>query len=145
MCTSIAYHGKSFCFGRNMDIEYSFGERIIVCGRSFPFKFRGFDAPIGHKAIIGVGTVIDGYPLYADAMNEDGLCIAGLNFPGFAYFPKDSASRRKLAPYELIPYLLGSCASVDDVREALSEACIDDVPPAYLSSESAESLRKRLL
>ena len=128
MCTSIAYHGNGFCFGRNMDIEYSFGERLIVCGRRFPFNFRCANTILEHNAIIGVGTVIDGYPLYADAMNERGLCIAGLNFPGYAHFPKDSDSRLKIAPYELIPYLLGSCASVDDVRTVLSDTCIVDIP-----------------
>ena len=128
MCTSIAYHGESFCFGRNMDLEYSFGERVIGCGRRFPFTFRYADEMNDHRAFLGVGTVIDGYPMYADAMNEDGLCVAGLNFPNYAHFPRESTSRLKLAPYELIPYLLGKCESVDDVRGVLSDAGIVDIP-----------------
>lgn len=30
--------------------------------------------------------VADGYPLYYDAMNEKGLCMAGLNFVGNAAY-----------------------------------------------------------
>lgn len=129
MCTSIAYHGKSFCFGRNMDIEYSFGERLIVCGQRFRFDFRATEPLCEHNAIIGVGTVIDGYPLFADAMNEHGLCIAGLNFPKYAHFPNTSEGDfLKLAPFELIPYLLGKCKAVSEVRDVLSGARIVDIP-----------------
>ena len=129
MCTSIAYHGNDFCFGRNMDIEYSFGERLIVCGRRFPFNFRCANTLSEHNAIIGVGTVIDGYPLYADAMNEHGLCIAGLNFPKYAHFPKTAEGNAlKLAPFEIIPYLLGRCATVSEVKDLLSSARIVDIP-----------------
>lgn len=128
MCTSIAYHGKNFCFGRNMDLEYSFGERIIACGRSYPLKGACGDVNHGHFAIIGVGTVIDGYPMYADAMNECGLCAAGLNFPACAHFPKSSDAKVHISPYELIPFVLSRCASVDEVKSLLSRACIVDVP-----------------
>jgi choloylglycine hydrolase len=41
-----------------------------------------------HYAMVGVATVIDNYPLYYDAANEHGLCIAGLNFPGNACYHK---------------------------------------------------------
>lgn len=128
MCTSIAYHCENFCFGRNMDLEYSFGERIIACGRHFPLKDACGNINYGHFAIIGVGTVIDGYPMYADAMNEFGLCAAGLNFPACAHFPKSSDAEVLISPYELIPFVLSRCASVDDVRAMLSHACIVDVP-----------------
>lgn len=36
--------------------------------------------------MIGMAAVIDDYPLYYDAMNEKGLCMAGLNFPGNACY-----------------------------------------------------------
>lgn len=128
MCTSIAYHGKDFCFGRNMDLEYSFGEGVTVVPRAFPLAFKGHSTLHKHKAIIGVGTVIDGYPMFADAMNEDGLCMAGLNFPDYAHFPTEAVGRYGIAPFELIPFLLGGCASVDEVKGVLSDACIVDVP-----------------
>ena len=149
MCTSIAYHGKSFCFGRNMDIECSFGERLIVCGRSFPFKFRGFDAPIGHKAIIGVGTVIDGYPLYADAMNEKGLCIAGLNFPEKSFYQAPSEDKINVPAYDFIAYVAAKYSSVEDFKadfcnlNVTNESFSSDVPSPtlhWMISDNASSI-----
>ena len=40
MCTSIAMKNGDFYFGRNMDIDYDFGERVVVTPRYYPFKFR---------------------------------------------------------------------------------------------------------
>lgn len=30
MCTSLTYKSKDFYFGRNMDIEYSFDEKVVI-------------------------------------------------------------------------------------------------------------------
>jgi hypothetical protein len=61
---------------------------------------------------LGMAAVTDGpnasgYPLYAEAMNEKGLCMAGLRFAESAvYAPRPCAGFLNLAPWELIPYLL---------------------------------------
>ena len=36
-------------------------------------------------AMIGMATVVDNYPLYADATNEKGLSVAALIFPNNAF------------------------------------------------------------
>lgn len=46
-------------------------------------------------------------PLYAEAMNEKGLYLAGLNFPGNAVYFPDGGTPGCVAPYELIPLVLG--------------------------------------
>ena len=33
-----------------------------------------------HYAMIGMASADDRFPLYAEAVNEKGLCMAGLNF-----------------------------------------------------------------
>ena len=81
MCTSIALTTGDFYFGRNLDLEYSFGEQVAVTPRQYPIVFRKAGECRRHYAMIGMATVVDGYPLYAEAANEKGLCIAGLNFP----------------------------------------------------------------
>ncbi len=76
-----------------------------------------------------MAAVIDGYPLYAEAMNEKGLCMAGLRFAGnAAYAPVPRAGWFNLAPWELIPYLLGTCATVEEARAALTDICVVDKP-----------------
>ena len=128
MCTSIAYHGKSFCFGRNMDIEYSFGERLIVCGQRFRFDFRATEPLCEHNAIIGVGTVIDGYPLFADGFNEAGLCMAALSFPKSAVYVRDpQKDKTVITSFELIPHILGLCESVREARALLRSIAVSDV------------------
>ena len=72
--------------------------------------------------MLGMATVEDGYPLYAEAMNECGICVAGLSFPGNAhYFESAEEGSINLAPYELIPYLLGNCAGLAEARALLQD------------------------
>lgn len=129
MCTSIAMNSTDFYFGRNLDLEYDFGQRVVITPRSFPFHFRCEGPMAVHPAIIGMATVTDGYPLYAEAANEHGLCIAGLNFPQNAfYYPETSESRRNVSPFELIPWLLCHCRSVPEAKELLTKTRLVDIP-----------------
>jgi len=122
MCTSIALRTKDFYFGRNLDLEYQFGERVVVVPRKYPFSLRRAGEMRRHFAMIGMATVMDGYPLYAEAVNEKGLGIAGLNFPGNAYYPEATGEgKTEISPFELIPYLLGQCASVSEARKMLEK------------------------
>jgi len=74
-------------------------------------------------AIIGMAYVQGDYPLYYDAINEKGLGVAGLNFVGNAvYFPAQ-AERDNVTQFELIPWLLGQCATLREARELLG--CIN--------------------
>ena len=40
MCTCITYENSSFYFGRNLDLDCSFGERVMITPRNFPLTFR---------------------------------------------------------------------------------------------------------
>lgn len=125
MCTSIAITTKDFYFGRNLDLEYEFGERVVVTPRRYPIRLRMAGEYNEHYAMIGMATVVDGYPLYAEAVNEKGLCIAGLNFPGNAYYPPELVKdRENVSPFELPLWLLGRCASLKEARELLAGANI---------------------
>ncbi len=119
MCTAATYLTNHFYFGRTLDLHFSYGEEVVITPRNFPFSFYGAGERKRHYAMIGTAFVPDGFPLYYDAVNEKGLCMAGLNFVGNArYFP-DRADRCNVAQYELIPFLLGDCASVAEAKKAL--------------------------
>lgn len=129
MCTVVCLDGAQFFFGRNMDIEGSFGEEIVLAPRRFPLYFCRMPKLDTHYATLGMAAVIDGYPLYADAMNEYGLCVAGLNFVGNArYFPAESCGERSLAPYELIPWILATCKNCTEAQNALDGLQLAEVP-----------------
>ena len=71
----------------------------------------------------------DDYPLYAEAVNERGLCIAALNFPDNAYYsPKEDPVLQNVSPFELIPWLCAKCASVTDAKQLLSATHLVDIP-----------------
>ncbi len=129
MCTCIAMRGKHFYFGRNMDIECSFGERVVLMPRKFlyPYQFMGKESE-GY-AMIGMAAVYAGVPLYAEGMNECGVCMAALQFPGNAhYFSQPTQGKINVAPYELIPYLLRNCQTVSAAEERLRAVRLIDKP-----------------
>lgn len=126
MCTSAAYRTKDLYFGRTLDYEFSYGEEVTVTPRSFPFEFRYVKALKTHYAMIGTAHITENYPLYYDAMNEKGLGIAGLNFVGNAHYGEVTSGKNNVAQFELIPYILGQCASVGEARELFKNINITD-------------------
>lgn len=126
MCTSINYSPKDHYFGRNLDYEVSYGQKIVITPRNYQFNYRNLPAEKNHYAMIGVSVVAENYPLYCDAINEKGLGVAGLNFVGpCKYFPVDD-SKKNIASFELIPYLLGNCQTISDVKKKMADANISD-------------------
>ena len=73
MCTAVTYLTKDFYFGRTLDYEHGFGEELLLTPREYPLVFRHCGLPARRYAILGMGCVVDGYPLYFDAFNEKGL------------------------------------------------------------------------
>lgn len=127
MCTSASFNaGDGHYFGRNLDLEVSFGQQVVVMPRAYPLRFRADGDLPEHRAMIGMAFVSEGYPLYFDAVNEDGLGMAGLNFPGDAAYFGRAEGRRNVSPFELIPWVLGSCSSVAEAKDALSEVNLID-------------------
>ena len=129
MCTAFTLKGDAMYFGRNMDIEYGFGEAVVITPREYSMETKLRGVIRGRYAMIGMGNVTGGYPLYAEAANERGLCMAGLNFPGSAVYLKEAREGCvPVTPYELIPLVLGSCAGVGEARALLETVDIVDIP-----------------
>lgn len=127
MCTAISMKTKkNFYFGRNLDLNYSFNYDIVVTPRNYEFKLRK-SIPFKTKfALFGMGIVVNNTPLYFETMNEKGLSMAGLNFPWLAKYYQVNEEKINLAPFELIPYLLGNWSNIDEVKKALENINIID-------------------
>ncbi|MBQ1264874.1 MAG: choloylglycine hydrolase [Oscillospiraceae bacterium] len=119
MCTAVTYKTKDHYFGRNLDLEYSYGETVTITPRNYPFSFRTLGKMEHHFAMIGMAHVAEGYPLYYDATNEKGLSMAGLNFPDNADYKPYCVGKDNIAPFELIPWILGQCATVAEAETLL--------------------------
>lgn len=126
MCTAITYRTNHHYFGRNLDLDRFYGEHIAVTPRNYPFFFRSGDTLPHHHAMVGMAHMVGGFPLYYEAVNERGLGIAGLNFPHSAVYHSYCEGKRNIASFELIPWLLGSCADLPAARCALENVNLWD-------------------
>lgn len=138
MCTAISVTVDDNYFGRNLDYEFSFGEKVIITTRNFKFNFRNGKKISKHFAIIGMGIENNSFPLYFDATNEAGLSIAGLNFPDNAEYMEKKDDMDNVASFELIPWVLTQCKSVTDACKLLeninitNESFNEKLPPSPL-------------
>lgn len=128
MCTAVTYRTQDHYFGRNLDLPASYGERVVITPRNYPFTFRRCGVLNRHHAMIGVALIAGDYPLYFDAVNEHGLGMAGLNFPGNADYKPETAHRDNVSPFELIPWILGQCTCLDEVRKLLERLNLITLP-----------------
>jgi len=128
MCTAIGCNFKSFYFGRTLDLDCSYGEKVVITPRNFSLNFKSASVCPSHYAIIGMAALMDNFPLYYDAANEKGLCMAGLRFSNNAYYSDAMPDRTNIAPFEFIPYILSRCSSVSEARKLIGELNIADIP-----------------
>lgn len=128
MCTAMRYATKDHYFGRTLDIDRSYGEQVVIMPRCFPLVFRNEERRDKHFAMMGMASVIHGHPLYFDAVNEYGLAMAGLNFPGKAMYFPSREQKENIAPFDLIPYILGRCKTAEEARDELMKINITNEP-----------------
>ena len=126
MCTAVCWRSGDHYFGRNLDLEYHYQEQVTVTPRNFPLPVRHQNRLPRHAAIIGMATVSEGYPLYYDATNEWGVSMAGLNFPGNAVYRPPVAGMDNVAPFALIPWVLGQCEDLRQARALLERVNLTD-------------------
>ncbi len=120
MCTAIRFCSQAHYFGRNLDLDRFFKEEVCVVPRGFPLAFRRMGSRTQHYAMIGMASVVDGVPLLYDAANEHGLAMAGLNFPGNAFYGPEQPGKDNVAPFEFIPWILGQCKTVAEAEILLA-------------------------
>lgn len=121
MCTAVTYKTKDFYFGRTLDYEKSYGEKVTITPRNYTFHFREKEEIKTHYAIIGMAYVTENYPLYYDAINEKGLGMAGLNFVGNAYYKEKIEGKDNITQFEFIPWILSQCATVEEAKKLIKK------------------------
>ena len=132
MCTATSIKTKDTYFGRTLDYESSYGEKVVITPKNYSFNFRHLGINNNHYAIIGIAHVASNYPMYYDAMNECGLGMAGLNFVGNASYNKVEDNRVNVAQFELISYILCNCKNVIEARQTIQTINVVDTPYSNL-------------
>ncbi|MGL4741498.1 MAG: choloylglycine hydrolase [Sarcina sp.] len=132
MCTSITLlsNENKHLFGRNMDIEFTFGQSVGIVPRNFKYQNRVMNTEEETKyAIIGMMTIMENHPMLADGMNEKGLAIAGLNFPRYAYYePQIDPQKTNISVYDFMLWVLANFDSLEAVKGAIENVNIMDKP-----------------
>ena len=141
MCTAIGWQGRHFMFGRNLDLEYGFHERVTQVARGSLLRFAAMPPVRTAYAMLGMAAEEGGFPLFAEAVNECGLCAAGLYFPHSARMraagdmqgaegaaERAAAAGRAVAPHEMVAALLARCADTRQARAFLQGAEVVSIP-----------------
>ena len=121
MCTAVCYRKNSSYFGRNLDLDRVYGERVVITPRNYELKMRCEKSINSHYAMIGMACVVDDFPLYFEATNEKGLSMAGLNFPENAVYYEFAEEKDNITPFELIPWILAQCSCIDEAKALLGK------------------------
>lgn len=128
MCTGVRFSDAegNMYFGRNLDWSFSYGETILVTPRAYKYDYVfGAEAKAEPNAVIGVGVVMADKPMYFDCANENGLAIAGLNFPGYASFAHEPIDGTiNVATFEFPLWVARNFNTVDEVEEALKNVTL---------------------
>ncbi len=150
MCTAMRFNddkGNVF-FGRNYDWTCSFGEAPIFT----PLNYTA-ESPFGavgpmKYAVLGTGIVYEGYPLYFDASNTEGLSIANLNFAQYCvYEDEPQEAKNNVCVFEFPLWVTSQFKSVDEVEAALENIALvnrsisDDLPVSALHWMIADQRR----
>ncbi|HJC27026.1 choloylglycine hydrolase family protein [uncultured Alistipes sp.] len=78
-----------------------------------------------------VGFAVEREEFVAEGLNEEGLSAGLFYFPGYgAYEPYDAArNAENIADLQLVPLVLGSCRTIDEVKELLAKVCVIGIDP----------------
>ena len=78
-----------------------------------------------------VGFAVEREEFVAEGLNEEGLSAGLFYFPGYgAYEPYDAArNAENIADLQLVPLALGSCRTIDEVKELLAKVCVIGIDP----------------
>jgi choloylglycine hydrolase len=95
---------------------------LVPRGLAFTSALGGGETGMAWKNPYGfVGVNAAGLPYATDGMNEAGLTVGVLFFPGFAEFQQPSADQQSttISSVDLANYLLGNFKTVEEVRQAM--------------------------
>jgi choloylglycine hydrolase len=122
-CTSLALQADNgaIVYGRTMEWgAFDLNSRVSIMPRGYSFTSHTPDGKPGHKWKTKYGVVgLDALEkdILTDGMNEKGLVVGVLFFPGFAEFqPYDPAQAdMSVSNLELGNFILSKFATVDEV------------------------------
>jgi choloylglycine hydrolase len=132
-CTTFRLQSQdgAWLIGRSMELGMSLDSQVMLVPRGYrltstrPDLKPGMDWTVKH-GFAGINTL--GKDLSTDGMNEAGLSVGTLYFPGFAgYQPFPADGKHAVSNLDFSNWALSQFATVGEVREALSRVAVYDL------------------
>lgn len=131
MCTGIRFddNNGNMYFGRNLDWSTGYGQKVVITPKNYRFR-SAFLGDLAMKyPVIGMAIIEENIPLYFDCMNDAGLGVAGLNFPGYTHYETSPIDGKfSVSAYEFPLFLAANFKTVDEVEKILANVAIVDKP-----------------
>jgi choloylglycine hydrolase len=135
-CTAFQLKAQdgTWIYGRSLEFSFRLNSKLLIVPRTTAYTATAPEGKPGlaWKTRLGfVGMNQSFSPTYiSDGMNERGLIVGALYLPGFAqYEPFDPARQNQtLGMWELPTYLLGTCSTLAEVKEALTRIVVAEQP-----------------
>ena len=132
-CTSHSWtslDGKHF-LGRTYDMFGNLdANRIAVIDKGYLLSLDPEGKrkiPVNHALAAMCVTGTTASPVFVDGINDSGLMVCLLNFPGFGHFNTNrSDGSTDIYPGSLAGFLLGTCSSVEEACEAVKHVNLTD-------------------
>ena len=132
-CSGFAWHTEDGChlLGRTYDMFGDLsGNRITVIAPGYELH----TSPSGNGGTVTmeygfIGNGIQGAPspIFTDGINEKGLMGTLQNFPGYGHYnTQKEDGNTDLHPAFFVPYMLGTCSTVEEVAEAVKHINLTD-------------------
>ena len=132
-CSSFSWHTEDglHLLGRTYDMFGDLsGNRITVVAPGYELATSpsGTETTVTMEhGFIGNGILGSTAPIMTDGMNDQGLMGCLLNFPRYGYYnTQEGEGNLDLHPAFFVPYILGTCATLDDVEEAVKHINLTD-------------------
>lgn len=132
-CTAFQMQARdgSWIYFRSMEFGLPFHSQLLIVPRGTSFTgTAGAEAPgltwtaryglVGPNQDIATGLVSDG-------MNEQGLVVGMLLFPGYAQYPDADPAKASttIGSWEVATYLLSTCGTLDECKRALTDGSVN--------------------
>lgn len=138
-CTSFALKGAdgAVVYARTMEYGQELASKVAIFPKGTPFAGitpDGAAKGLTFRAKYGfVGMNAFGSDVVIDGINEQGLMVGGLLFPGYAAYQPYSAAKAgsTIAQFQVVNWLLSQCASVADVRREIKALRICQGPQTF--------------
>lgn len=142
MCTSFTIGNKDngYVYGRTMEFTLDLRSEIMVIPAGTAMNGTDKNGVIGEGGLAweakhsAVAANALNLPIAIDGVNDKGLVVGVLNFPASAEYltVSDEDQAKSICSVDLAGYLLTTCATVAEAKQAVADVPVQGVPiPQY--------------